>query len=88
MTISARNGDRRAVLLPAVDAVREPVVHVDPVELRRRLRVLRAPALARVEGDGCAAVVRDDEVAGIVGVDPQVVEVAVRARQGLPGLQK
>ena len=33
-----------------------------------------------------AAVVRDHEVVGSVGIDPQVVVVAMRARQGLPPL--
>ena len=51
------------------------------VELRRRLIVLSAPALAGVERDRHAAVVRVGEIPGILRVDPEVVIVAVRGRQ-------
>ena len=45
------NGDRGVVLLGAVDAVREVVVHGDVVELRRGMVELTGPVLPAVEGD-------------------------------------
>ena len=69
------------VLLAAVEAIRIRVVDDDVVELRRRLVVLRAPALPAVDGDGHAAVVRVRHVARVLRVDPELVVVAVRGRQ-------
>src|SRR3712207_7448798 len=45
----ARHDDGRVVLLRAVEPVRELVVDVDLIQLRRRLIVLRRPAAAAVE---------------------------------------
>src|ERR1019366_10085818 len=47
----ARNRDRAALLLAAVDPIRKVVVRGDVVELRRRLVVPAAPRRARIHGD-------------------------------------
>ena len=74
---AAWNPDRRVVLLRSVDPIGEAVVGGDPVELRGRLIVLCGPGPAAVEADRRPAVVAHDHAVGIVGVDPQVVVVAV-----------
>ena len=72
--------------MAAVDAIRKLIVDVDAIKLARRHVELRAPALAAVESYRGAAIVRDDEVVRIIGIDPQIVKVAVRAGQVLPSL--
>ena len=42
--------------------------------------ILVGPAAGGVGRDGAPAVVPHDEVAGVVGIDPEVVEIAVRRR--------
>ena len=74
---AARDADRRVVLLRRVEPVRELVVQVHVVELCRRLVVDRREALAPVIGDTGAAVVALDHAPRVLGVDPQVVVVAV-----------
>ena len=81
---TARDRDRRTILLAGVDPVRKLVIDVDPVKLRRRHIALGAPAFAAVECHGRTAVIRDDEIIRVVRVDPQVVKIAVRAREVLP----
>src|SRR5262249_22585013 len=71
------NSHRRVILLGPVNPVRKVIVGNDAVELRRRLIVIRAPALAAVEGDLGAAIVADDHALRGGRVDPQVVMVAV-----------
>ena len=75
-----RVADPRAVVLQAaVDVVR--AIHVDAhvVELRDRQVVGLPPAIAAVVRIPEAAVVAGDEVVGVVGIDPDVVPVAVAA---------
>ena len=79
----ARHAQRRVVLLRPAHVERHVGGGDHVVELRRR-EVLFAPgdltrSGRRVEGDGAAAVVAVDHVLGVVGIDPQVVVVAVRA---------
>ena len=78
---AAPDDHRRVVLLAAVQAVRVDVVHEHVVELRRGLVVLGAPAPPRIERYRHAAIVRVDQVAGIAGIDPELVIVAVRGGQ-------
>ncbi len=73
----AGHRDRGVVLLGAVDAVGILVVDVDTIELRRLLVVDRRPRSACVERYVGAAVVALDHAARIVGVDPQIVVVAM-----------
>ena len=77
-------GSRRgaAVLLRAVDPVREPVVGGDVVELRGRLVVPGAPGLPAVHADDGALVGAEDHAARIGRIDPQLV-VIVAARRAL-----
>ncbi len=79
------DGDAGVVLLGAVDPVGEAVVGGDPVELRGGLVVLGGPGGPAVEGDGGAAVVAHDHARRVVGVDPQVVAVAVEDGHGVEG---
>src|SRR5205823_4944645 len=83
LVVTAGDGDGAVVLLRAVDAIRPVVVHGDVIELRRRLIVLRSPALAAIDGDGRAAVIAVDQAPGIARVYPQRVMIAVRRRQQL-----
>jgi hypothetical protein len=69
----------RVVLQPAVDAEGSLHVHAHVVELRDGQVLRFPPAVAAVVGVPESAVVADDEVVCVVGVDPEVVEVAVRA---------
>ena len=75
----ARHAHGAAVLLRAADVVRHVLGRDDVVVLRRR-DVLRAsspwPLASRHRA---AAVVADDEMLRIVGIDPQIVMIAVRA---------
>src|SRR5256884_1415513 len=83
LVVTAGDGDGAVVLLRAVDAIRPVVVHGDVIELRRRLIVLRSPALAAIDGDGRAAVIAVDQPPGIARVYPQRVMITVRRRQQL-----
>jgi hypothetical protein len=76
----AGHADAGVVLLRAVDAVREFVVHVHVVELGGGLVVDRAEGLRGVEGDAGAAVVAFDQPAVVARVDPEVMVVAVGRR--------
>ena len=74
----ARDCDRAVVLLAAVYEVGEAVVHVDAVELRRRLIPLCGPGVSAVEGDVRPAVVGVDHRLAVIRVDPQIVCISVR----------
>ena len=74
----ARHADRAAVLLRAADVIRNVLRRDDVVILRRR-KVLRRPVLPAGDRHRAAAVVPDHQVLRIVGIDPQVVMIAVRA---------
>ncbi len=76
--VGARLDDhRRVVLLSRVELVRKVVVDRHVVELRRRLVVLRAPALPAIQRDRAAAVVGVRHVVAVGRVDPEAVVVAV-----------
>src|SRR3954470_5681854 len=75
---AAGDGDGAVVLLRAEEVVRISIVGDHVVELRRRLIVLPRPALAGVERDGNAAVIRCDHALRIFRTNPQAVIVAVR----------
>ena len=80
---AAGDGDRRVVLLRAVDPVGEAVVGGDVVELRGRLVVLLRPGGPSVERHVGAPVVGADHAERVVRGDPQAVVVAVgRAHDG------
>src|SRR6185437_6613568 len=64
-----------AILLRAIDAVREAVVGADVVHLRGRLVVPAGPGLAAVGGDDGALVDAHDLAVRIVRVDPQFVVI-------------
>ena len=82
--LAAGHRDRGVVLLAGVQPVQEAVVDVDLVELRCLLVVLRGPGLAAVPRDVGAPIVRLDEKIRVVGVDPHVVVVTVRASTAAP----
>src|SRR6185295_12145771 len=60
--LSARNRNRRVVLLPSIDSIRKLVINVDAIKLRGGHVVLRAPALTAIKSYCRATVVGDDEV--------------------------
>ena len=65
------------VLQAAVDVVRPLQVEAHVVELRHGQGGHEAPARAAVLGDGEPAVVADDHLVGVLGVDPDRVHVGV-----------
>src|SRR6185437_11016419 len=69
-------------------AIREGVIGIHVVHLRGGLVVPGAPALAAVHGDDCALIAGEDDDAGIVGIDPDVLVVvaAGSAAEAGPGL--
>ena len=74
------NRRRAAILLRAVDPVREPVVRGDVVELRGWLVVPGAPALPAIHRDDRALVGGDDHPPRVVGIDPEPVIVVASRR--------
>ena len=90
---AARDTGRAALLLAAADAVRERVVRADVVELRRRLVVPAAPALAGVHRDDGPLVGREDHHLRPLGVDPDPLVVvparrAAEAGERLPAVRR
>ena len=86
----AREAHGAAVLLRAADVVRQ-VRRRDHVVVLRGREVLRAPARPAGHRHRAAAVVGDDQMLRIVRVDPEVVEITVRAaaqtRDGLAAVR-
>ncbi len=66
--VAAVDDHRGVVLLAAINAVREALIHVHAVELRGGLVVQGRPALAGVETDFAAAVVAEDHVLVVLGL--------------------
>src|SRR5205807_7330804 len=83
---TARHGHGGVVLLRAVDAIRRLRVGDHVIELGRRLVVDGGPAFAAIEGDDRAAIVPVDDPFGVLGIDPEVVVIAVRDRELEEGL--
>src|SRR5438132_4662334 len=83
---AARDGHGGVVLLRAVDAIRRLRVGDHVIELGRRLVVDGGPAFAAIEGDDRAAIVPVDDPFGVLGIDPEVVVIAVRDRELEEGL--
>ena len=81
----ARHRDRGVVLLAGIEPVGEGVAHVHLVELGGGLVFLGGPGFAAVDRHVRAAVVRLDLDVRVVGVDPEVVVVAVGRELPLPG---
>ena len=73
------------VLEAAVDVERHLVVDLDVVELGERQVLHEAPVPPAVIREGNAAVVAQDHPARVVGVDPELVNVAVDDRAGHHG---
>ena len=74
---AGRHADGGVVLLGSVDPVGKTVVGGQVVELGGELVVDAGPGVPAVEADAGAAVVPLDHPQGVVGVDPEVVVVAV-----------
>ncbi len=79
--VAAREDHRRAaVLLRAVEPVRERAVGRDVVELARRLVEPRAPARAAVEADRRALIAGQSHPRRVARIDPELVEVVAVGR--------
>ena len=76
------------VLQSAVDIERDVHVHVDVVELRERQVRHKPPRRSAVVGDADPTVVAHDEKAGIDGIDPQFLHVAVNLLTGHHGPER
>ena len=72
----ARNADRGVVLLRSADVVGHVVRGVDVVELGRAVVLLR-PGGASVQRDVASAVVGAAHPLSVIGIDPEIVVVAV-----------
>ena len=67
------------VLQPAKNVIGVGVVHAHVIELRNRQIIALPPGIAAIVGIPNAAVITDDEVIGIVGIHPNIVEIPVRS---------
>src|SRR5262245_30190787 len=74
----ARAAPTAVILQSAANVVRLSHVHGDRVELRRRDVVDEFPSRGLVVADIQTAVVADDQVVGVIRIDPQCVVIAVR----------
>src|SRR5947207_7424621 len=88
---AAHDTDRAALLLAAVHPVGKTTVGRHVVELRRRLVVPRAPAVAAVHRHHRALITRQQDDLGVVRIDPQTMVVvpaggAPECREGLPAV--
>ncbi len=70
------------VLHAAVDVVGRVRVHAQVVVLGQRQVGHEAPGLAPVPGDGHAAVVADDDVVAVGGIDPHGVVIRMHGGEG------
>src|ERR1019366_235406 len=77
---AAGRSHRAALLLSAVNPIREAIVGDHVKELRGRLVVPRVPGLASIHADGGALVGRQQDDARVVGVDPNGVIVVAAGR--------
>src|SRR5260370_26683789 len=67
------------VLQPAEYVIGVGVVHTDVIELRDGKIVALPPGIAAVVGIPNASVIAGDDMVGIIGIHPHVVEIPVRA---------
>jgi len=73
--------------LSSINVIWKLIVYIDAIKLPRRHVILCAPALSVVESYCGTAIVGDDEVIGVVGVDPEIMKipwVPERVSQVLP----
>ena len=77
---AAGDGHGGVVLLRSVHVIQKLVVGRHVVELRRRLVVLRRPALSAIHSDRRPAIVAVNHSRRIYRIDPQSVMIAVRRR--------
>ena len=73
----AVNSNGTIVLLSSVDSVGKMVVGRHSVELSGRLIHATGPVRTSAETDLAAAIVRDDQMVRVIGVDPKVVVINV-----------
>ena len=85
---AARGGHGAAILLRTIDVVRKLVVRNHVVELRRRLVVPGAPALASIDADRRSLVATRDHPLRIRRIDPErvIVIASGSALDRLPAL--
>src|SRR5215471_2686131 len=74
---STLDGDRSAILLRPIDAIRRSRICGDVVELRGGLIILLGPTLPAIERDRNTAVIGCDHAVSIERVNPQAVVVAM-----------
>ena len=86
MVSPAQDAGRAALLLAAVDTVREAVVGRDMVELGRRLVVPGAPGFPAVDGDDGSLVGGIEQDIGIVRIDPNVLVVVAAGSAAKSGV--
>ena len=75
MVGAAVHGDGAAVLLCAVNGVRERVIGGDVIKLRGGLVIPGGPRFAAIEADGCALIDAQCEMRCILGIDPYLVVI-------------
>ncbi len=72
-----RAAPRAIVLQPPVDMVRMIIIHCHVIELRQGQVANEAPGLAAVLRNGDAAIIADNQMPGIVRVDPEGMVINV-----------
>ena len=81
---AAENKDAAAILLRAINVVREIIVNRHVIELRRGLVIPTAPGMARVHADAGALVAAKNHPLRIAGINPQSV-IVIAAGRALDG---
>src|SRR5262249_38280625 len=72
--------DRTAFLLPAVKPIGKRVIRADMIQLRCRLVIPRAPALAAVHSDDRALIRAEQNDLRIVRIDPNILIIVATGR--------
>ena len=72
--------------MSSVDPIRKPIIGCDVVELGGGLIIDGRPGGPAVEGDAGPSIVPLNHTLGVVGIDPQVVVIAVRGGDLVEGL--
>ena len=82
---AARDSDRAALLLAAIQSIRKRVVRTDVIKLRGRLVIPGAPALPAIDGHDRALIAAEQNDVWVFGIDPDVL-VIVAARCAAPAV--
>ena len=72
--------------MSAIDAIGENIIDIDPIELRSGHVRLAAPGPSAIHADDGSAIIRQDHVARVVRIDPEIMVITMLGIHRLPGL--